>query len=70
VVVPVIPFSICFEFWKPEVEPTLGQSREFADRISVTMPETTMNENDFFLASKNEVGTAWEFPSVKTVSES
>jgi hypothetical protein len=42
-----------FQLWKPEIESGLWKLRELAGRIIMTMPETSVNENDLFLLSKD-----------------
>jgi hypothetical protein len=66
----IIPLLVRFELGTPEIQTALRQTRELASRITVTMPETTVNENDFLLASENEVGPAGQVLSVKTVTKS
>jgi hypothetical protein len=48
-----VALPVRLQLWKPEIESGLWKPRELAIRIIMTMPETSVNENDFFLLSKD-----------------
>jgi hypothetical protein len=62
-----VPRSIAFQFGQPEVTSTLRQSGELTGWIWMTMPETSMDENDLAAAYKHQIWGSRKIAAVKPV---
>jgi hypothetical protein len=64
-----ISLPIAFELSLPKFYAALGHSGQLAGQFSMSVPEATVNENDFSKPRKDEVRLSRQRLNVKSISE-
>jgi hypothetical protein len=52
----LVSIAVALQLRSPEILPGFWHSRQFAIRIGMTMPETSVDKDDFLPAAKHKVG--------------